>query len=408
MAKQPLTLNVSYLLPAAWARLQGYAAGGRYREKIVVIESDDWGSVRVSDETAYSALEKMGYPMNRSCYSFDSMETDEDLDLLFETLSAVRDETGRPACLTANMVTANPDFEKIEKDNYQTYHFEPATVTASKSSKRQGVPRRWKKGFEAKLFVPQFHAREHVCYWNWLDALKSNDDEALKTFQLGMCGLPKIISKKKQSFFTPVYLNYNSLKKYNINMHQVISQGVDLFSDFMGYRSVSTVAPNVTWNEDTESIWNANGIRFIQGGFVQNMDTPTGTRYRPRYLGQKNRLQMIYLVRNCNFEPARTPDIKDRWMKCVKEVKRAFRLNKPAVINTHRFNYMGSIRKEIRENSLNQLRKLLTTLVRKWPDVRFISSPELGYMIENRIQKVALLDNIGTKVFPAEKKKEVD
>ncbi len=398
-----MTKSLSYLLPSVWARLQGYARGWRTTEKIVVIESDDWGAIRVNGQEAFTALEKIGYPMERSCYSFDALETDEDLELFFETLSKIKDTKGRPACVTANMVMANPDFVRIKKENYKTYHYEPVVEAASKSMQRKGVANLWKEGFAKKLFVPQFHAREHVCYWNWLNALNENDEEALNTFKLGMCGLPRVISSKAKSYYTPIYLNSQLLEKHRINVDLMVSRGIELFTTLFGYRPLSTVAPNVTWTHETESIWQANGIRYIQGGFVQNMDTLGRLRYQPRFLGEKNRHQMLYLVRNCNFEPAKEPYNRNCWKKCFQEMKRAFFFQKPAVINTHRVNYSGSIRKSNRQNSLKQLQKLLKAIIQTWPDVCFISSPELGHMIEYRIHKVVPFQRIASKVFPPAK-----
>jgi hypothetical protein len=56
-------------------------------------------------------------------------------------------------------------------------------------------------------------------------------------------------------------------------------------------------------------------------------------------------------------------------------------MNKPAVISTHRINYMGGINPENRTQGLDQLELLLKKLIKKFPDVQFISTDELDNFI---------------------------
>jgi hypothetical protein len=66
----------------------------------------------------------------------------------------------------------------------------------------------------------------------------------------------------------------------------------------------------------------------------------------------------------------------------MKEVNIAFRWGKPAVINSHRVNFMGTLSEENRANSLQLLSELFSALLKKWPDVEFMCSDELGdYMM---------------------------
>ncbi|HAH58802.1 MAG TPA: hypothetical protein DCL86_11695 [Bacteroidales bacterium] len=93
--------------------------GWRTKRKIVVIESDDWGSIRMDSPEAYRHFLSLGYPVDQCPYNrYDMLESNTDLEMLFEVLDSVRDIHGRPAMLTANSLVANPDFEKIEADNF--------------------------------------------------------------------------------------------------------------------------------------------------------------------------------------------------------------------------------------------------------------------------------------------------
>ena len=66
----------------------------------------------------------------------------------------------------------------------------------------------------------------------------------------------------------------------------------------------------------------------------------------------------------------------------LNQIERAFKFNKPAIINSHRVNYVGSIHPENRTNGLKLLSNLLIRMINKWPDLIFMSSDELGKIIE--------------------------
>lgn len=105
-------------------------SGWRTDRKIVVIESDDWGSIRMSGRDAYEAALKAGYHVDARPYErYDSLASAEDLAALFDVLRRFRDNNGRHPVVTANAVAANPDFEKIEKSGFREYAYEPFTET---------------------------------------------------------------------------------------------------------------------------------------------------------------------------------------------------------------------------------------------------------------------------------------
>src|SRR5690606_9193586 len=90
--------------------------GWRTCRKIVVIESDDWGSIRMPSKEAYNTFLADGIRVDQNPYSrYDSLATPQDLEALFETLQSVKDKNENPAVLTANTIVANPNFEKIKE-----------------------------------------------------------------------------------------------------------------------------------------------------------------------------------------------------------------------------------------------------------------------------------------------------
>ena len=55
--------------------------------------------------------------------------------------------------------------------------------------------------------------------------------------------------------------------------------------------------------------------------------------------------------------------------------------HKPATISTHRVNYVGFLHPENRERTLHKFEELLRTMLKKWPDIEFMTSMELGDLI---------------------------
>ena len=104
-----------------------------------------------------------------------------------------------------------------------------------------------------------------------------------------------------------------------------------------------------------------------------------------RFLGQKNSLNQRYITRNCFFEPSSPGNMNaDEWINlCIKEIEIAFRWNKPAIISSHRVNFVGHLDPKNRDIGLKSLDTLLNKITKKWPNVEFLTTVELGDLINN-------------------------
>ena len=95
--------------------------GYKTNRKIVVFESDDWGSIRMPSKLAYSNLLKKGIGVDKSLYdTLDSLEKKEDLEALFTVLQDNKSDHSLPI-FTFNTVIQNPDFYKIKENNILSY-----------------------------------------------------------------------------------------------------------------------------------------------------------------------------------------------------------------------------------------------------------------------------------------------
>ena len=96
--------------------------GWRTERKIVVIESDDWGSIRMPSRKVFEELKKDGYRVDNDPFmKYDNLASEDDLSGFFEVLTSVKDSKGRPAIITANTIVANPDFARIEETGFLSY-----------------------------------------------------------------------------------------------------------------------------------------------------------------------------------------------------------------------------------------------------------------------------------------------
>ena len=326
--------------------------GWRTNRRIIVFESDDWGGIRMPDLDTYNNLLSKGLRVYNCPFSkYDSLASEEDLSMLFEVLSGCKDIHGNNALLTANSIMANPDFEKIKSSGFREYHYELFTETLNKYPHHKGSFKLWKEGIEKKLFRPQFHGREHLYVERWMNALRMNLPETMIAFNLQMFGIgTTITSEKRKSYLAAFDIDrpedVNPVKEY-------ISEGLQIFIELFGYSSKSFVAPNFFWPSWLEKVLFDHGVLFLQTQRNQILpDIDSGkVKKIPHYTGQRNKYGQIYTVRNCIFEPSLYPKV-DSLNTCLSHINDAFRWGKPAIISTHRVNFIGSIVKSNRDNNL--------------------------------------------------------
>ncbi len=352
--------------------------GWRTNRKIMVIESDDWGSVRMPSLNAMEKLRAHGLEVAGGSNRYnlnDTLATASDLEDLFNVLLQHKDKNGRPAVFTAVSVVANPDFDKIKEHNFKEYFYEPFTKTLERYHGNDESYQLWLKGIKHKIFIPQFHGREHLNVAEWMRALQSGDREALLAFDEGLWGFNnKAISKSTISFqaafdlFEPADLDVQSAS---------ITEGLELFNKLFGYRATFFVPPNGPFNNTLEKVAAEAGITYMSASKIQAEPLGYGKSKKVfHWLGKKNKNNQYYITRNCFFEPG---DKGKDWVDtCLDEISTAFRWNKPAIISSHRVNYIGALNPANKAHSLQQLSKLLIAILAKWPDVQFCTSAELG------------------------------
>ncbi|GAP44999.1 hypothetical protein TBC1_12815 [Lentimicrobium saccharophilum] len=361
--------------------------GWRTNRKIVVFESDDWGSIRMPSKEVYYACLQAGYAVDKNIYEkTDALESEDDLELLFDLLKKFRDVNGNHPIITANCIVANPDFDKISGSSFREYHYELVTETFKKYPAHANGFNLWKQGLNERIFYPQFHGREHLNVGMFMEALHQNDSDIKFAIKHRMPGIMRLGSSKRGNYYVEATMfKTESAKKEILS---IILDGLRIFKDMFGYFSESIIPPNYTWSMHFNKSVADLGVKYFQGYRKIREPGINGNeiRFHTRQLGEFNQFGQLYLIRNGSFEPSLNYG-KDTVNRCMQDIAAAFRLNKPAIISTHRINFSGWIEPENRNKTLVELEELLRKILNKWPGVEFMTSDKLGELIRDEKRK---------------------
>jgi hypothetical protein len=367
----------------------------RSQHPIVVIESDDWGSLRTKDLKTRDKLNQISSSIQKDRFTqLDGIATQEDLELLFDVLNSVKDRKGNPACITANVCTANPDFEAIKASQYQKFAFKPFTQTLKEFSSQKPLFNTWKNGIEQNVFKPQLHGREHVHALAWLAELKAGNKDLLKAFELGAWGIPyKAINTQRRSNLQAsldIYGLENEIEFHN----SWLKDSIKIFKEAFGFAAKSFIAPAYIWHSDIYESLFEGGINALQGIKLQYKPLSGNKRLYnriPHYIGEKTKNSSIfYTTRNAFFEPlskaySEPPSQAEMVKITMKSVHEAIQSKKPVIIGSHRINFIGRISTKHRDNNLKTLKAILNNVVESYPDVEFMDSGQLSIIIKNDI-----------------------
>lgn len=312
---------------------------------------------------------------------FDTLESVNDLEHIYETLDKIRDCNNNTPIITANTLMANPDFTKIRQSDFTEYHFKPFTTTFEEYYPGEKVFNLWKEGVSNNFLYPQLHGREHLNPAMWLEEVRENKD-VRKAFDNDFFGLSMITSPivNKPYLASLIYKDEKGKKE----VEQSIEDAARIFEANFGFTSKSFIAPLYTWDDSLEAALEKNGVQYIQAANSHKYyDHATNKRTRKgSAFGTINNVGQVYLNRNCDFEPSLLKN-SDGIDKCLKEVANAFFWNKPAVISTHRLNFIGGLVESNRATNLKNLDILLRAILKKWPETEFMTSVQVGELLKS-------------------------
>ena len=312
------------------------------RRPVLIVESDDWGP---------------GPPLHG-----------ERLARLADVLTQHQDGSGHPALMTLGVVLAVPDGSAMHGGDPQDYR-----RLELDDPRCAGVLAAMEQGASKGVFALQLHGMEH--YWPMALLRAAQGDAALRAWM----GQPfpayeELPSPLQSRWVDGAQLPSGALDADSID--RAVREETLAFQRIFHRVARVAVPPTFVWTRAVEIAWMAAGIEVII--------TP-GQRYTGRdatgqpagveaclHNGQAAGPMALYLVRDIYFEPVRghAP------ARVLEEAHVRFRLGRPALLETHRSNFVGT--EMDFEHSLAQLDTLLDQVLRDWPDLRFLSPEALA------------------------------
>lgn len=354
------------------------AVGWRTPRKLLLIESDDWGAIRMPSKQVAQTLFKNEQDKLNYFDKNDCLESGDDLTALYDVLSSFKDKNGNPAVLSAESVVCNPNFEAIQANGYTQYVPESIVETYQKYPGAENTYSLFMQGIKDELIYPQFHSREHIHVARWMEAINSDNRQIRLEFENRAILSTHSSKGIREGVRVDYFCSFDYLHKSEESaIADIIHDGLMRFELLFGFKTKSYVSPTSLQGLGINKIFADAGVPFCQCGqqfWRQENGSIKVINYR---WGQKDKDGVTFWRRNCMFEPSRNQNLD--WVdSCLREIAIAFFWGKPAVINSHRVNYIGGIHEMNRTQTLKQLNRLLTEVTKRWPEVEFIHSAQLA------------------------------
>ncbi|MCC5927643.1 MAG: hypothetical protein JJU28_00205 [Cyclobacteriaceae bacterium] len=356
--------------------------GWKTRRKIVVFSIDDYGNIRLDSRQARENLQQAGVPLNGRFDAYDTLGTRQDLSMLFDVLSSVKDTHGRSAVFTPYALPCNIHFEEALKQGRYVYETLPETyskLAAEQPEAYEGAWDLWYEGIRAGFMKPQFHGREHLNIDLFNRKLSRKDEDIMANLQnRSYAG----IQKDKEWPTVGFTHAFSFWKEEQVSGHKaILEDGLNRFEEVFGFPTTVFTPPAQQLHPKLYTYLEQSGVQAIDKPLLANRHTGEGN-FKKEFnkTGRKKGQGHVTLVRNVVFEP--NNGNADHVGKALSQIEAAFRWNKPANISSHRVNFCGHIDPRNREKGLGDLKELLNRITKKWPDAEFLSADELAKLIE--------------------------
>ena len=342
--------------------------GFHFDRPLVLLQSDDWGRVGLSDNEALVALQSAGIALGERPYDFYSLETAEDLSALSDLLRRHCDSTGQCASIGMNFVVANLDFARMEADDFRHIHLLPLGEGLPRGWNRPGLHEAYREGIREGIFHPALHGMTHFCRSAVERQLISGGERSELLRTLWRTGTPYIhwrIPWVGYEYWDPEkpagerFLTATSQQK-------LIGQSVGTFSKLFSKLPRSACAPGYRADENTHRVWAEYGVCVAQNG-PGSISPPHLDRYNT-----------LHLYRSVEFEPVVDPAFSAA--ACLRDAETCFARGIPAVVSLHSINFHSSVR-DFRSRSLELLNEFLSALETKHPDLLYLHDEDVSELV---------------------------
>ena len=340
-------------------------------KRYVVFESDDWGSQRMPSADARNSLIRKGIISGSSPYDSESLESASDIEALVNVLAAFTDATGNNPVFTCFCNPANPDFDAIRNSGFQTYQYESVWETLERRGDRPQVEAIWSSACKEGYLVPEYHGREHLQVRMWMSSLRTGG--AARTafdhhfYSVGVDGLPDILGAFRAAYF------FSDEKEVD-QLGEIIEDGAKLFNNVYGCKADIFCPPNNVFHPFLYPAVKNAGCSSIILALRSKQPDGKGAGRQELRVSNEPYPGLKAARRNTVFEPVMNAGVAH----ALKGIESAFTWGVPAVISTHRVNYLGGIDPSARSKGLRSLQTLLSEILERWPDASFITSREMA------------------------------
>ena len=345
------------IVPLSWAAVLWHWRVTIYRcwqepvllRPILVIESDDWGP---GPDWHAERLAEI-----RQC------------------LARHTDAEGRPAVITLGVVLAAPDTAAMAQNRLAKY----CRITLD-DPRCKRLLEQMQQGARDGVFALQLHGMEH--YWPRILLHEASRDQELRAWLTGEEFPPyELLPSALQSrWIDGSRLPSQPLQAGEIE--QGVAEEVNVWRRTFGNAPCVAVPPTFVWTTEVESAWIAAGVEVIitpgvryTGRDAAGQPVSAGL---PIYNGQIASETACYLVRDIYFEPERGHTV----MQAMQDMTLRFVLGRPALVETHRSNFIGK-KAEFSEN-LARVDELLLAASQRWPALSFLSPAALAQIYANK------------------------
>lgn len=358
--------------------------GWSSKERLVAFAVDDYGNVRLHSPAAKQTLSRQFGPPSNRFDGFDALETREDLERLYEVLSSVSDREARTAVFSPYAVSMNLDFSLIDRTHDKVLPLEALSTTFQKleadyPTEYAGVPSLWREGIRAGLLSPEYHGPVHFSTLRvegWLKDGFPEFEAALAVQSVVLFGQ----RTKRSSGWTAAFADAPE-GSANSRLAHEFSAGMQAFREHNQLEPTAFTPPAHVFPRHLLDIVKSNGLKFID--LPRMLPSEPGAArpwQRLMWSGRELAPGLRALTRNVVFEPCDGGG--DSVGKAMRQIEASFRFRKPAIVSSHRVNFAGRIDPKNREHGLGALSDLLKAIIKRWPDVRFVSVRDLAGRID--------------------------
>lgn len=330
----------------------------KLNQNYIIIESDDWGLERALNVESVKWMEKKYTKDKLSRWSFDSLETADDLNMLYDVLDRFKKKYDKMPVITANFITHNVDYSGKDSLKFRS-------LSEGFNNSDAGIKGKYFEGIDNGFIFPQLHGYSH---YNISESEKYfYTAEGKESFENNFF-YAKTTTKGNLKFLHGEFSIENSQKNY-------LKTAAEEFKNYFGFYSSTLIPPTFIFDREYINEVRKNNIKMVQSS--NRLVTSEGKRYKFPYL--QNRKGLFWSVRNARLDPHISYGFDH--LQCLNSIDRAFEYNLPAVIDFHRVNFAGSYDPEYRSNTLKELSLLLENIQKKWADAKFIHSQNLNELL---------------------------